>query len=77
MKINIAFNFNIDMPDCKIDTIIAALKKVLPLFLTEFVKTILLEFANHYMKEVEKPFSGMALEKPFFGNTLAEGVRLI
>jgi len=57
MKINIAFNFNIDMPDCKIDTIIAALKKVLPLFLTEFVKTILLEFANHYMQEVEKPFS--------------------
>ena len=47
MKINIAFNFNIDMPDCKIDTIIVALKKVLPLFLTEFVKTILLEFAKH------------------------------
>ena len=56
MKINIAFNFNIDMPDCKIDTIIAALKKALPLFLTEFVKTILLEFANHYMQEAEKPF---------------------
>jgi len=57
MKINIAFNFNIDMPDCKIDTIIAGLKKVLPLFLTQFVKTILMEFANHYMLEAEKPFS--------------------
>lgn len=57
MKINIAFNFNIDMPDCKIDTIIAALKKVLPFFLTDFVKTILLEFANHYMLEAVKPFT--------------------
>ena len=56
MEINMAFKLSIDIPDCKIDTIIAALKKVLPLFLSKFVKTILLEFANHYMLESEKPF---------------------
>ena len=57
MKFNIPCNFDIDMPDCKIDTIIAVLKKVLPLFLAKFVKTILIAFANNYMLETEKPFS--------------------
>ena len=58
MKIDIAFNFSIDMPDCKIDTIIAGFKKVLPLFLAEFVKTILKKFAEEYkyMSKAVKPF---------------------
>ena len=56
MKIDFVFNFSIDLPDCSIDTIIAAFKKVLPMFLAEFVKVILNEFANVYMSMSVKPF---------------------
>lgn len=45
------------MPNCKIDTIIAGFKKALPIFLTEFIQTILIGFAEEYMSMVLKPFS--------------------
>ena len=44
----------IDMPDCKIDTIIGVSRRVLPLLLAEFVKDVLLVFAENIMKQPEK-----------------------
>jgi len=56
MQIDQTFKISINTPDCKIDTIIGAFKKVLPLFLTEFVKIILIKFAEEYMSKAVKPF---------------------
>ncbi len=53
----IDFKVNINIPNCKIDTIIGAFKKALPIFLTEFIKTILIKFAEEYMSKAVKPFS--------------------
>lgn len=57
MKTSMSLNISIDIPDCKIDTIIAAFKKVLPLFLAEFTKTILEGYAKEVMSWAVKPFS--------------------
>ena len=56
MQIAINFNFSIDIPNCKIDTLIGAFKKVLPLFLSEFIGVTVLKFAESYMSKEEKPF---------------------
>lgn len=56
MTINININYKIIIPDCNIETITACFKKILLLFLTEFVITILTEFATHYMNQERQPF---------------------
>lgn len=57
MTTNVSLNFSIETPDCKIDTIIGAFKKVLPLFLAEFVRLILEGYAKEVMSWAVKPFS--------------------
>lgn len=57
MKTNLSIKISVETPDCKIDTIIGAFKKVLPLFLAEFAKVILKGYAKDIMSLVEKPFS--------------------
>ena len=57
MKVTIKNDYIIEIPDCNIETIIACFKKVLILFLQEFVIKILNEFATHYMNQETQPFS--------------------
>lgn len=47
MTIKININYKISISDCNIETITACFRKVLILFLTEFVTTILKEFATY------------------------------
>lgn len=57
MRINVSLNFEMEMPNSKIETIMAAFKKFLPLLLAEFTKTVLEGFANEVMTWTVKPFS--------------------
>jgi len=58
MTISIKINYKISIPDCNIETIIACFKKILVLFLTDFVIAILIltEFAQFYMNQEGQPF---------------------
>lgn len=56
MTININIDYKISIPDCNIETIIACFKKILVLFLTDFVISILTEFAQFYMDQESQPF---------------------
>ncbi len=51
MTVTISINYKIEIPDCNIETIIACFRQALILFLSDFVNTILIEFAIQYMKE--------------------------
>ncbi len=57
MEIAVKFSCNVEIPDSNIETIIACFKKVLILFLKDFVTEILNEFANQYMNEKTQPFA--------------------
>lgn len=56
MTINININYKISIPDCNVETIIACFKKILLLFLTDFIITVLTEFATFYMNQARQPF---------------------
>jgi len=56
MTISININYKISIPDCNIETIIACFKKLLIIFLTDFITTILTEFAEYYMNQESQPF---------------------
>ncbi len=56
MTIIINIDYKISIPDCNIETIIACFKKILVLFLTDFVIAILTEFAQFYMNQESQPF---------------------
>ncbi len=56
MTIRININYEISIPDCNIETIIACFKKILLLFLADFVISILTEFAQFYMNQESQPF---------------------
>ncbi len=56
MTIRININYEISIPDCNIETIIACFKKILLLFLADFVISILTEFAQFYMNQERQPF---------------------
>ncbi len=57
MEIPVKFNCTVEIPDSNIETIIACFKKVLILFLRDFVITILNEFATRYMTQKTQPFA--------------------
>ena len=56
MKINFAANYDLDLPDCKLDSIIYVFTQLMPLILTDLFHSILRTFADEYMAQNEKPF---------------------
>ncbi len=57
MQVTVKANYIVDIPDSNIETITACFKKVLLLFLREFVLTIVNEFAIQYMAQETQPFA--------------------
>ncbi len=56
MEIPIDIRYVVDLPDCKIDTITSAYKKLQSDLFADIVMQILLRFALEYMKQKKKPF---------------------
>lgn len=56
MTLNIKFDYSVQMPDCKIETIIGCFRKLLLLMLADFTMAVLNKFATHYMEQQIKPF---------------------
>jgi len=57
MRINLTVNYTMDLPNCKLDTLMGAFLKLLQMFLKDFLMHCVGEFANHYMTLPVKPFS--------------------
>ncbi len=57
MHVTIKVDYIVEIPDSNIETITACFKKVLLLFLREFVSTIVSEFAIRYMDQKTQPFA--------------------
>lgn len=56
MKINFKLEYDLDLNNCNLDTIICLFAKLMPMILTDLFNTILLSFADNYMGLYEKPF---------------------
>lgn len=57
MNFNIAYNFNIDIEDCKLNTVITEFNKMKENLLNLFMQEIIVKFADYYMTQDEKPFA--------------------
>jgi hypothetical protein len=57
MKFNITYTYNIDIEDCKLNSVLAAFNKMKSDLLNLFMQTVLEEFANQYMSQEIKPFA--------------------
>ena len=57
MKVTVSVNYSVDFPDCKIDTITSAYKKLQCMIFSDMVIQVLLQFATQYMMQKKKPFS--------------------
>ncbi len=57
MQVTIKVDYIVEIPDSNIETITACFKKVLLLFLREFVIRIINEFAIQYMNQETQPFA--------------------
>ncbi len=57
MEVTVAINYVVDLPDCKVDTMTSAYKKLQCMIFSDMVMQVLIQFATNYMKEKEKPFS--------------------
>ena len=56
MILKFNFTFSIEIEDCKLNTLILTFKKIRKNFINSFIQQVLLEFAEYYMNENEKPF---------------------
>lgn len=56
MKFNIVFNYNIDIRDCKLNTILAGFNEIKEVLLNMLMQEIIEQFANCYMSQERKPF---------------------
>ncbi len=57
MKITFTGSYVIDLPDCKIDTMISAFKKLQCIIFSDLARQVLDQFATQYMGLRKKPFS--------------------
>ena len=57
MEVTVDINYVVDLPDCKIDTITSAFKKLQCMIFSAMVTQVLIQFATKYMKQKKKPFS--------------------
>ena len=56
MKIEYRMNYSMEVEKCNIDYLTAAFKQLLLMVFTDFVKTVLEQFAEDFMKMEKKPF---------------------
>lgn len=56
MNVNLEFTYNIDMDNCKLDTIVSNFNEIKNNFLNMYSQTVLTMFAEDYMRHEEKPF---------------------
>lgn len=56
MKINFKIEYDLDLGDCKLDSIICLFTKLLPMILTDLFNKVLLSFADEEMAQREKSF---------------------
>ena len=57
MEIRYNVSYSMEVERCNIDYLIAAFKQLLPMLLTDFISTLLEQFAEEAMRQEEKPFS--------------------
>lgn len=57
MKFNIEFTYTIDIEDCKLNTLLNCFNEIRRVFFNQFIKQVIITFANKYMNQKEKPFS--------------------
>ena len=56
MKIEYKINYSMEVDKCNIDYLTAVFKQLLVMVFTDFVKTVLEQFAEDFMKMEKKPF---------------------
>jgi hypothetical protein len=56
MKFTIVFNYNIDIRDCKLNTVLTGFNEMKTVLLNMFMQEIIEQFANYYMAQEKKPF---------------------
>ena len=64
MKIELTFNYNLELHDCKLDNLVFAFKQMIPAFLSAFIAAVLRQFAERLLGNMaagpppggEKPF---------------------
>ena len=57
MKVKISFEYIVDLPDCKINTITSLYKKMQAIIFADIVMSVLTQFGTEYMKAKKKPFA--------------------
>lgn len=57
MNFNISFTYNIDINDCKLNSVLTAFNKMKADLLNMFMQVVLERFANQYMTQEKKPFT--------------------
>jgi len=57
VEIRYNVSYSMEVERCNIDYLIAAFKQLLPMLLTDFISTLLAQFAEEAMRRDEKPFS--------------------
>ena len=56
MKINFKIEYDLDLKDCNLDSIICLFSKLIPMILVDLFNIVLLSFADEFMAQDEKPF---------------------
>jgi ribosomal protein L37E len=57
MKIELTFNYNLELHDCKLDNLVFAFKQMIPAFLSAFIAAVLRQFADRLL-------GNMAVSRP-------------
>jgi len=57
MKIIVKLEYILDLPNCNINTITSAFKKLQGLILADIISQVLVVFGEYYMQQAKKPFS--------------------
>ena len=52
MKIELSFNYTLELHDCKLDSLISAFKQMIPPLLSSFIASVLRQFADHLLGDV-------------------------
>lgn len=56
MTLHLNFDYSVEIPDCKIESIVAVFRKLVLLLLANFATAVLHKFGTQYMEQAVKPF---------------------
>jgi len=57
MTVHLRVDYTVEIPDCKIESITAAFRRLVLLVLADFATAVLHSFATYYMEQTVKPFT--------------------